>query len=136
MAVRWSPDGRHILSTADFQVCACVEMHCKTYTYVVLPVCCIEGSCNVYWQTWFSLHLFKQLYSFQLRISVWSLVSKSVSYIKYPKHANAGNCYIHAFDAFITGFISLISLITAQCFVLPQIHVQSSTCSKSQLFFF
>ena len=26
----------------------------------------------------------------QLRISVWSLVSKSVSYIKYPKHANAG----------------------------------------------
>ena len=26
----------------------------------------------------------------QLRISVWSLVSKSVSYIKYPKFANAG----------------------------------------------
>lgn len=51
VAVQWSPDGRHILSTADFQVCACVEMHCKTYTYVVLPVCCIEGSCNVYWQT-------------------------------------------------------------------------------------
>lgn len=43
-AVRWSPDGRHILSTADFQ----------------------------------------------LRISVWSLVNKSVSYIKYPKHTHAG----------------------------------------------
>ncbi|XP_047138743.1 WD repeat-containing protein WRAP73 isoform X1 [Hydra vulgaris] len=27
---------------------------------------------------------------FKLRISVWSLISKSVSYIKYPKHANKG----------------------------------------------
>ncbi|KXJ16324.1 WD repeat-containing protein WRAP73 [Exaiptasia diaphana] len=41
---RWSPDGRHILTTADFQ----------------------------------------------LRITIWSLVSKSVSYIKYPKHASEG----------------------------------------------
>lgn len=38
-AVRWSPDGRHILTTADFN----------------------------------------------LRITVWSLVTKSVSYIRYPK---------------------------------------------------
>ncbi|CAH1774533.1 unnamed protein product [Owenia fusiformis] len=37
--VRWSPDGRHILATADFQ----------------------------------------------LRVTVWSLINKSVSYIKYPK---------------------------------------------------
>ncbi|XP_077998010.1 WD repeat-containing protein WRAP73-like [Glandiceps talaboti] len=41
IAVRWSPDGRHILTTADFN----------------------------------------------LRITVWSLVNKSVSYIKYPKDA-------------------------------------------------
>lgn len=43
-AVRWSPDARHILSTAEFQI----------------------------------------------RITVWSLVNKSVSYIKYPKHGNQG----------------------------------------------
>lgn len=43
-ALRWSPDGRHILSTALFT----------------------------------------------LRITVWSLVDKSVSYIKYPKHAHQG----------------------------------------------
>ncbi|KAK3701374.1 hypothetical protein QZH41_008742, partial [Actinostola sp. cb2023] len=44
VGARWSPDGRHILTTADFQ----------------------------------------------LRITIWSLVSKSVSYIKYPKHATDG----------------------------------------------
>lgn len=43
-AVRWSPDGRHILTTADFH----------------------------------------------LRITVWSLVNKSVSYIKYPKDCKQG----------------------------------------------
>lgn len=42
--VRWSPDGRHILTTADFH----------------------------------------------LRITVWSLVTKSVSYIKYPKDCKQG----------------------------------------------
>ncbi|XP_033103905.1 WD repeat-containing protein WRAP73-like [Anneissia japonica] len=44
VAVRWSPDGRHILTTADFH----------------------------------------------LRITVWSLVNKSVSYIKYPKDTKQG----------------------------------------------
>ncbi|EDO38446.1 predicted protein [Nematostella vectensis] len=44
VAARWSPDGRHVLSTADFQI----------------------------------------------RITVWSLISKSVSYIRYPKHAYEG----------------------------------------------
>lgn len=44
VAVRWAPDGRHILSTSDFK----------------------------------------------LRITVWSLVNKSVCYIKYPKHATKG----------------------------------------------
>eukprot|EP00112_Aurelia_sp_Birch-Aquarium-sp1_P024370 Seg768.10 transcript_id=Seg768.10/GoldUCD/mRNA.D3Y31 product="WD repeat-containing protein WRAP73" protein_id=Seg768.10/GoldUCD/D3Y31 len=43
-ALRWAPDGRHILSTAKFK----------------------------------------------LRITVWSLIDKSVSYIRYPKHANQG----------------------------------------------
>ncbi|XP_046332030.2 WD repeat-containing protein WRAP73-like [Haliotis rufescens] len=43
-AVRWSPDGRHILTTADFN----------------------------------------------LRITVWSLVTKSVSYIRYPKQCEKG----------------------------------------------
>ncbi|XP_069120373.1 WD repeat-containing protein WRAP73-like [Argopecten irradians] len=42
--VRWSPDGRHILTTADFN----------------------------------------------LRITVWSLVTKSVSYIRYPKQCQKG----------------------------------------------
>ncbi|XP_064642876.1 WD repeat-containing protein WRAP73-like [Lineus longissimus] len=42
--VRWSPDGRHVLTTADFQ----------------------------------------------LRITVWSLLNKSVSYIKYPKQCQKG----------------------------------------------
>ncbi|XP_070207172.1 WD repeat-containing protein WRAP73-like [Littorina saxatilis] len=43
-AVRWAPDGRHILTTADFH----------------------------------------------LRITVWSLVNKSVSYIRYPKQCEKG----------------------------------------------
>ena len=42
--VRWSPDGRHVLTTADFQ----------------------------------------------LRITVWSLVSQQVNYLKFPKFAGAG----------------------------------------------
>jgi WD40 repeat protein len=44
IAVRWSPDSRHILTTAEFH----------------------------------------------LRITVWSLINKSVSYIKYPKEASPG----------------------------------------------
>ncbi len=44
ISARWSPDGRHILTTAEFH----------------------------------------------LRITVWSLVTKSVSYIKYPKEAKQG----------------------------------------------
>lgn len=43
-AVKWAPDGRHILSTSEFK----------------------------------------------LRITVWSLINKSVSYIKYPKHSTKG----------------------------------------------
>ncbi|KAK7497947.1 hypothetical protein BaRGS_00010818 [Batillaria attramentaria] len=43
-AVRWAPDGRHILTTADFN----------------------------------------------LRITVWSLLTKSVSYIRYPKQCEKG----------------------------------------------
>ncbi|XP_065061599.1 WD repeat-containing protein WRAP73-like [Rhopilema esculentum] len=43
-ALRWAPDGRHILSTSKFK----------------------------------------------LRITVWSLIDKTVSYIRYPKHTNQG----------------------------------------------
>ncbi|XP_022100629.1 WD repeat-containing protein WRAP73-like isoform X1 [Acanthaster planci] len=49
IAVRWSPDGRHILTTAEFH----------------------------------------------LRITVWSLVTKSVSYIKYPKEAKQPMHFSH-----------------------------------------
>lgn len=33
------------------------------------------------------------LIAFQLRITVWSLVDKSVSYIRYPKHSDQGKHY-------------------------------------------
>eukprot|EP00730_Choanoeca_flexa_P013387 TRINITY_DN5257_c0_g1_i2.p1 TRINITY_DN5257_c0_g1~~TRINITY_DN5257_c0_g1_i2.p1 ORF type:complete len:428 (+),score=77.70 TRINITY_DN5257_c0_g1_i2:87-1370(+) len=45
--VMWAPDGRHILTTAQFQ----------------------------------------------LRITIWSLVSQHVSYIRFPKHARSGACF-------------------------------------------
>ncbi|XP_014667868.1 PREDICTED: WD repeat-containing protein WRAP73-like isoform X2 [Priapulus caudatus] len=47
--VQWSPDSRHLLTTADFH----------------------------------------------LRITVWSLVNKSVSYMKYPKKSKPGLCFTH-----------------------------------------
>lgn len=58
-AVRWSPDSRHLLTTASFQVSIV-----------------ISASSQI---------------QLQLRITIWSLVSQHISYIKFPKSAGAGD---------------------------------------------
>ena len=61
--VTWAPDGRHILTTAQFQVildnCSCSPLH----------------GLNA---------------RMQLRVTIWSLVSQRISYIRFPKHARTG----------------------------------------------
>ena len=76
---------------------------------------------------------FNNLFFFnQLRISVWSLVSKSVSYIKYPKHANAGKycpMYVHLSSKFFTKFWSSLQcrrfLRTRECFCSRKHNVET-----------
>ncbi|XP_034527005.1 WD repeat-containing protein WRAP73 isoform X4 [Ailuropoda melanoleuca] len=60
----WSPDGRHILNTTEF--------HVSARAHVADPF------------------LPKSHGSGKLRITVWSLCTKSVSYIKYPKACQQG----------------------------------------------
>ena len=61
-AVHWAPDGRHILTTAEFQVDVTFE---KMMSSVIIS-------------------------SLQLRITVWSLINTNVSYIKHPKFSDQG----------------------------------------------
>lgn len=65
-AVRWSPDGLHILVTADFQI-----------RYALLRL-------------WQQSHPLKQTFKHHCRITIWSLTTKSFVYISGPKHAAKG----------------------------------------------
>ncbi|KAK2557757.1 WD repeat-containing protein WRAP73 [Acropora cervicornis] len=85
---RFSPNGKYIANCVQYRL---LVRDVKSLQILQLYTCldvvqCIEWSSD-------SLYILCGMFKrgvIQLRISVWSLVSKSVSYIKYPKHANAG----------------------------------------------
>ncbi len=75
--VHWSPDGRHVLTTSDFHVGRSFRPFCGVQKKIHSP---LVTSRSPLWT----------VSSLQLRITVWSLTNKSVSYIKYPKACEKG----------------------------------------------
>jgi hypothetical protein len=76
---RWAPDGRHILTTTEFQVLSLADI-----------IAALLSRGPALWPCLVALPCGPRLVSSQLRITIWSLVSQQTFYIKYPKHAGAG----------------------------------------------